>query len=395
MPQGPSFLRRSKAIANSAYLVYGGPAVTIAVALFAGGIRLHGANTDATTRTAGRAYKNIQVLKNVPADQLIPTMQFISASLGVECNYCHVERQMEKDDKKSKKTAREMMQMVFTVNQNNFAGEREVTCNTCHRGATHPQPVPAVATGASSIDKTGNNSDDAPESASWPSGAVVLAKYLDALGGGASLDKVTSRVEKGNALLAEGRKLPIEIFAKSPDQRVSVMHTANGESVTAYNGSAGWLLTPGRPPREMSASDEAAARLDATVMFPSHLAPLLGDLKLQPKTEDVDGHVATVVWGIAKGQPPVKLFFDPQSGLLLRMLHYTDTALGLNPTQVDYADYRDAGGLKTPYRWTIARPSGAFTIQLDEVRDNVPIDASRFVKPVQAEGSDDESATSH
>ena len=65
------------------------------------------------------------------------------------------------------------------------------------------------------------------------------------------------------------------------------------------------------------------------------------------------------------------------------MLHYTDTALGLNPTQVDYADYRDAGGVKTPYRWTIARPSGAFTIQLDEVLSNAPIDASKFEEPAQ------------
>jgi hypothetical protein len=90
-----------------------------------------------------------------------------------------------------------------------------------------------------------------------------------------------------------------------------------------------------------------------------------------------------VVWATTKGQPPVKLYFDPQSGLLMRMVHYTDTALGLNPVQVEYADYRDLGGVKTPYRWTIERPSGAFTIQLDEVQDNAPIDAARFEKPAQ------------
>ena len=85
-----------------------------------------------------------------------------------------------------------------------------------------------------------------------------------------------------------------------------------------------------------------------------------------------------MVWATTKGQPPVKLYFDPQSGLLMRMVHYTDTALGLNPVQVEYADYRDVGGVKTPYRWTIERPSGAFTLQLDEVEDNAPIDAARF-----------------
>ncbi len=70
---------------------------------------------------------------------------------------------------------------------------------------------------------------------------------------------------------------------------------------------------------------------------------MFAETRLQPHPEEVDGHAAIVVWGISKGEPPVKFYFDPQSGLLVRMLHYTDTALGLNPTQVDYADYRDAG----------------------------------------------------
>ena len=95
-------------------------------------------------KTAGEAFKNIQVLKDIPADQLIPSMQFISSSLGVECDFCHVEREFDKDDKKPKKTAREMMQMMFAINKNNFEGEREVTCNTCHRGSPHPQAIPAI-----------------------------------------------------------------------------------------------------------------------------------------------------------------------------------------------------------------------------------------------------------
>ena len=134
----------------------------------------------------------------------------------------------------------------------------------------------------------------------------------------------------------------------------------------------------------MSASDQYAAKLDAIVMFPEYLAGMFDELKLQPHPETVGEHATTVVWGSTKGQPPVKLYFDPQTGLLVRMLHYIDTALGLNPIQIDFADYRDSGGVNTPYRWTIARPSGAFTIQLDELQNNAPIDAAKFVKPAQA-----------
>jgi hypothetical protein len=338
-------------------------------------------------KTAAQEFKNIQVLKTIPADELIPTMQFISASLGVECEFCHDERDKDKDDKKTKKTAREMIRMVQAINQNNFSGQREVTCNTCHRGAARPQAIPVILSEPRKLVAAEGDRDDDAARASWPSGETVLAKYLDALGGKAALDKVTTRVEKGNALLGEGRGLPIEIYAKAPDLRVSVMQMPAGESVTGYNGKDGWLAAPGRPPREMSDSDDYAAKLDATAMFPSHLAGMFGELKLQPHAERVGDQAATVVWATAKGLPPVKLYFDPQSNLLVRMVHYTDTALGLNPVQVDYADYRGVGGVKTPYRWTIARPNGAFTIQLDSVQDNAPIDAARFEKPAQAANS--------
>lgn len=357
--------------------------VALSVAVLGDGAPLPQVPASPAVPTAAQKFKNIQVLKTIPADQLIPTMQFIGASLGVECDFCHVEREMDKDDKKPKKIAREMMTMTFALNQDNFKGEREVSCNTCHRGSIHPQAIPAIMADAGK--PKGAESEHEPDTlpASLPSANPVLDKYLQALGGKAALDKVSTLVEKGNAVIGEGRKLPIEVFAKSPDQRVSVMRTPNGDSITAYNGHEGWLAFPGRPLREMSASDDYAAKLDATAFFPAHLTAAFDDLKLEPRPETIADRPATVVLGLTKGQPPARLYFDQQSGLLIRMLHYTDTALGLNPTQVDFADYRDVGGVKTPFRWTIARPSGAFTIQLDEAHDNVPIDEAKFVKPAQ------------
>jgi hypothetical protein len=57
--------------------------------------------------------------KDVPAGQLIPAMRFISSSLGVECSFCHVEGHFEKDEKKPKQIARDMMKMMFTLNKTN------------------------------------------------------------------------------------------------------------------------------------------------------------------------------------------------------------------------------------------------------------------------------------
>ena len=102
-----------------------------------------GANASGLKK-AEEQFKNIQVLKGIPAEQLIPTMQFITASLGVDCEFCHVHNAFEKDDKKPKQTARKMMEMMSAINKDNFEGNRAVTCNSCHRGNAVPQAIPAV-----------------------------------------------------------------------------------------------------------------------------------------------------------------------------------------------------------------------------------------------------------
>src|SRR5215469_4008092 len=93
-------------------------------------------STAPTTQTAQKAFKNVQVLKDIPADDLVPTMQFVSGSLGVECDFCHVRDGFEKDDKEPKRTARRMMRMELAINGRDVDSRRAVTCYTCHRGQT-------------------------------------------------------------------------------------------------------------------------------------------------------------------------------------------------------------------------------------------------------------------
>jgi hypothetical protein len=77
----------------------------------------------------------------------------------------------------------------------------------------------------------------------------------------------------------------------------------------------------------------------------------------------------------------VRFSFDRATGLLVREVRYADTPVGRMPTQIDYAEYRDADGVKIPYRWTLSRPNGRFTIQIKEVESNVEIKPDRFAKP--------------
>ena len=331
-------------------------------------------------KKAEEQFKNIQVLKGIPAEQIVPTMQFISASLGVQCDFCHVQNAFEKDDKKPKQTARKMMEMMFAINKDNFEGHRVVTCNSCHNGTAAPQAIPAVMTeeprALSAI--TVPKPPEAREN-QGPTADQLIDKYVQSVGGAAALEKITSRVMKGTIDFGE-KSLPIDIYSKDPDERISFTHMPDGDSVTAFNGHEGWLGSPGRPPHDMHGSELDAAAMDADLHFATHLKPMFIALRVQA-TEKIADHEAYVVEGQRDGKPPVRLYFDVQSGLLVRLVRFGDTALGLLPTQIDYADYRDTNGVKIPYRWTLARPSGRFTIQLSDVKQNLLVDDAKFVRP--------------
>jgi hypothetical protein len=340
-------------------------------------------------KTAEQVYKNIEILKGVPAGQVIPAMQFITASLGVECSYCHVEGHLEKDDKKPKQVARDMMQMMFALNKNNFAGHREVTCYSCHRGAPNPLPIPLVAgesqpttaaTSAGPAAADANADSAAPKlPANLPTVSQLLENYVRALGGSAAIEKITTRVEKGSTTF-HGQSQTVEIFTQSPDKQSIVRHLPGGENGTTFDGQSGWSSAPGRPPREMHDADIAAARMDADLQFPLHIQQLFPELRLEHPEKIADRDTYLLVAN-REGQPPVKLYFDEQSSLLVRMIRHAETPLGRNPTQIDYADYRGEDGVQVPFQVTTSQPGNTSAIQFETVQQNIPIDPAKFAKP--------------
>jgi len=332
-------------------------------------------------KTAEQEYKNLQVLKGIPADQLIPTMQFVSASLGVDCNFCHVEHQMDKDDKKEKQTARKMMAMERAIDKGHFDGALEVTCYTCHRGTPHPVATPVLNPEAPPA-KPHEHAEASREETKLPRADQVLSRYLAAVGGAEAVLKIKTRVQKGT-LQVMGAEYPIEIYSEAPEKRVSISHLPGGASVTAFNGETGWLSIPGGFHR-MTATEQEAARIDAELHFPARLPELYPDLQVS-LGEEVAGHPTFLVSARAAGKPSLDLYFDRDRGLLLRLVRYADTPLGRNPTEIDYGDYHVTDGVNLPYQWTLTRPTGSFTIRAELVQQNVPIDEELFVSPPDAE----------
>lgn len=337
------------------------------------------ASLNGSSKRAEDVFKNIQILKGAPADQMIPAMEFISSSLGVECSFCHVESHFEKDDKKPKQTARGMMKMMFALNKNNFDGQLEVTCYSCHRGARNPDSTPLVNEKPPQTAKiTDPGVPKLP--ANLPTISQLLDDFIAATGGSSSIEEITTRVEKGTESF-QGRSVSVEIFSKSPQRQVVVRHLPNGDSAAIFDGRSGWFLLPGRALREIQGADLDAARMDADLQFPLHIRQFYPELRIE-YPEMLSGSEAYVVYGSGADEPATKFCFDEQSGLLLRIIRYADSPLGRNPSEVDYADYRDVGHVKVPFRVTFSQPGSVTILHIENVQQNIPIDDAVFARPI-------------
>ncbi|HXZ34064.1 MAG TPA: c-type cytochrome [Terriglobales bacterium] len=333
--------------------------------------------TDNSGKKVEEVFKNIQVLKGIPSAQLIPAMRFIASSLGVQCSFCHVEGHFEADDKRPKQIARDMMRMMAILNRNNFASHREVTCYSCHRGALNPVDTPIRASEMPATADLNSKAQNTPSS--LPTVGELIDNYVQALGGATAIEKITSRVEKGTARFRD-RSVNLEVYIQAPGRQSVVRHLPEKDSVAVFDGHAGWLSAPGRPVREMHDAELAAERMDADLQLPLHIRRFFPELHIQ-YPEKIGGRTAYVLSGAGEGQPHVKFYFDPQSGLLVRLVRYAESPLGLDPTQIDYGDYRAVDGVQVPFRATISDAESVSVVQFQDVQQNVMIDDARFTMP--------------
>lgn len=348
------------------------------------------------------AFKNIQVLKGIPVDEFMGTMGLFSAALAVCCGDCHTGAGTSspkwEDDPPRKRVARRMISMVNTINKENFNGRQVVTCWTCHRGNQSPAVTPPLDAIYSTptfvppdILPTAN-----PATAGTPPANQILDKYIQAIGGADNLAKLTSYTAKGTSMLfGEAKADPAEISAKAPNQLATLVHQREGDLARTFDGRDAWVMLPltvvGEYP--LNGSTREGARLDAQMAFPGGLRQFFKTWRVNYPTSlcvtrDDSGMCSEernvyVVQGTGDNGLVGTFYFDAKSGLLLRMVHYANSAVGRVPTQVDYSDYRPVAGVMMPYKYTYAWVSGREEYVLSDIQPNVTVSAAKFVKPVQ------------
>jgi len=340
---------------------------------------------------APEKYKDIQVLTDVPADQLDLTMRYFVAATGIQCSGCHARNQatgeiVYEQDSRGKSTARQMINLVKTVNAGDFGGR--INCGTCHAGHNQPLglqpaqmmtpdqaaqylaqqaamaarqggagrggeeqrggPPPAGAQGAQRGAPPQGGGQPGGRGPQTPAPPVddVINKYIEGLGGQAALAKIQSRVITGTLTARTLQTMPFTIEEKGDKYREAVQAQTNPTTV-GFDGTKGWMQT--------------GTRVEDLEGFPLLLATRMSDLTLPLHLKDryttlTAGRptrlAATTPGGtpievnLLQGSTPSRyeterLYFDASTGLLLRRQVITTTGLrGQLVEQYDYSDYR-------------------------------------------------------
>jgi hypothetical protein len=330
-------------------------------------------------------FKSVEILRGIPVDTFFETMGMFASAMGNDCTFCHVSNAYFDKTAFAQPTprirrARQMLMMMNALNEQYFAGRTRVTCFTCHGGSQAPRSEPDLALqyGAPAEDP---NARDFPVDARV-SADEVFAKYLQALGGTERLGRLSSFSARGtySGFDTAFEKVPVELFAKAPNQQTMIVRLVGGASTRTFDGRNGWMAGPDTPVPLLTLTEGNLdrARLEAMVAFPAGLRQAFPRWRVGRTA--IDDREVRVVQGMGDAQALANFYFD-ESGLLVRLVRWTRTPVGFIPTQVDYADYRDVAGVKIPFHRTVTQTYMQMNIELSDVQPNASIDAAKFARP--------------
>jgi outer membrane lipoprotein-sorting protein len=327
---------------------------------------------------AGQELKNVQLLKGMTPTQIQRTMNFMRASLGVHCDFCHVVTEktgwdFASDEKPQKKTGRDMIRLVMDANAKYFGGHQTVTCNTCHRGSTRPVGLPPLPQAQPPFPTP------VTQKPALPTREEVVAKFAKALG---NVDEQAFAAIEMKGVRESARGDAPMMIVVAPGNRFRVTsQTQEGEIINVIDGSSGWIRTPKETHAMSSSQIEHTSQLADAFRFilPRDISTG-AKVTAKEKVGDHEAWVITAPWGTSGSQ---QFYFDTQSGLLLRRVTLMSSPIANVPQQTDYEDYRDVGGVKVPFviRFDSVDPWIGATRRYSEIRLNARVDEAIFSMP--------------
>ena len=345
-----------------------------------------------TSLPAEQYFKNVQVLKGLPVDEFLETMGMFAAATGLNCTDCHVDEsggswERYADDNQLKRTTRAMVGIMTAINKQYFGGRQGVTCYSCHNGNRRPKVIPNLAVQYAVNPLNEDPYEILQPASDAPSIDAVLDKYVGAVGGAARLKQLTAFIAEGTySGYDDFEEHPVQVFARAPNQRTTVLRSQYGDTTTTFDGRSGWQASPIEskplPVVALTGGNLEGTAVEAELSFPGQIKQVLTNWVVGPVTV-IGEREARIVQGRKTSGTPIKLYFDEETGLLVRLVRYsTQSPVGRVPTQIDFEDYRDVSGIKFPFKWTSTWTNGRTVHQLKNVQINPTIPAATFARPV-------------
>jgi hypothetical protein len=308
-------------------------------------------------------------------------MNLMRASLGVHCDFCHVVTkengwQWEKDEKKTKLRAREMIGMVIEINKANFKGEPVVSCFTCHQGQIKPQGLPGLPQDPPTLFFA------LPKPEPLPAWKQIKKAYIDFLGGTEVAEKASNiTYRKGVRESYDGTYIFTEWYHQGPDKWLMKSKSVDEAVTRGYNGKIAWIQVDPEKPREMKAAEKE--RFFELIRDFQMIPARLNDADLQvtgrSKIGDQDAYVVeTSLHDSSKEQ----YFFDVKTGQLLKCLILKKSKVGMIPEQILYGSYHEIEKMKFPFLMSPAYvdPWIGTPVRFTEMKWD-PVDATVFDMP--------------
>ena len=237
------------------------------------------------------------------------------------------------------------------------------------------------ARGQSPSAATGNTRLQGAVSAA-PSADKILDRYVEAAGGRAAWQKLTSRVSMGTIEIPSmNLSGTVVIHEKAPDKILTIIVIAGSVFRQGFDGTAGWTDDPQDGLREQAGAELADTRREADFYGPLDLRRQYAKFTVLG-SERTAGRASYAVQATPpEGGEPDILYFDAQTGLPLRVIGQSHAPQGAAKFEEDFSDYRNVDGVRLPF--TISQRSGetSFTVRLGGVRHNVDLDDSEFAPP--------------
>src|ERR1700722_2923761 len=218
--------------------------------------------------------------------------------------------------------------------------------------------------------------------AAMPTGEQVLDRYVQAIGGRAAWMKLNSRVSKGTIEIPAMNNLngTVEIHEKAPNLMLAVINLGGAAFEQGFDGKIAWSDNPQNGLRELSGGELDDARHEANFYHALELRKLYTKMAVTG-IERVNGHDTYAVEATRAEGAPDKMYFDMQTGLLVRSMNQRYTPDGLTEFTADVDDYTEVDGVKLPFTVRQTGASATFVIRFTEVHHNLQLTDSQFAKP--------------